>query len=168
MVLIVVIIYHQHYTNFTRFREPGVMSGGLRPPILDLACSTSFPVTENDIEHCVLILQRVMSWGFVRLCHWQGVMSGGFMSANRFDWRTQANQHTCIGTRSVFYSHCQPKCAVAHSAWSMNDFKTEMYQVLRTSSTSIRVQSTKYKVQVKYASATQVSLCIAVIITTNK
>jgi len=44
----------------------------------NLAFRTPFPVAENDIVHCVLILQTVMYWGFVRQCHWPGVvMSGG-------------------------------------------------------------------------------------------
>ena len=43
----------------------------------NLAFRTPFPVTENDIVHCVLILQGIMSWGFIRLCHWQGGSDAG-------------------------------------------------------------------------------------------
>ena len=41
----------------------GVMSGELRPPILKFSFQNPFPVTENDIVHCVLILQGVMFGG---------------------------------------------------------------------------------------------------------
>ena len=51
----------------------------------NLSFRTPFPVTENDIVHCVLILHGVMSWGFHPALPLTGVMSGGFMSANRSD-----------------------------------------------------------------------------------
>ena len=36
---------------------------------------TPFPVTENDIVHCVLILQGLCPGRFVLPCHWQGVLT---------------------------------------------------------------------------------------------
>jgi len=36
------------------------MSGGLRPPTLKCIFQNPFPVTENDIVHCVLILQGLL------------------------------------------------------------------------------------------------------------
>jgi len=67
-----------------------VMSGGLRPPILKF--SFQKPLSWNRKRHrtlCSIILYRELcSGGFVRPFHWQGVltqgvMTGGFMSANR-------------------------------------------------------------------------------------
>ena len=49
----------------------------------NLAFRTPFPVTENDIVHCVLILQG-LSWGFhLALPLTGGFWPRGFMSANR-------------------------------------------------------------------------------------
>jgi len=60
------------------------MSGGLRPPILKISFGAPFSVTENDIVHCVLILYRGYVLGVSSgLATDRGVMSGGFMSANR-------------------------------------------------------------------------------------
>jgi len=62
--------------------KQGVMSRGVYVrQSWNLAVRTHFPVTENDIVHCVLllILQVVMSWGFVRPCHWEGVLTQGIM-----------------------------------------------------------------------------------------
>jgi len=68
----------------------GVMSGGLRPPILKFSFQNPFPVTENDIIHCVLILQGGYVLGVSSGLATDpggsdpgGVMSGGFMSANQ-------------------------------------------------------------------------------------
>jgi len=50
----------------------------------NLAFSTPFPVTENDIVHRALILQGVMSWGFCpALPLTGGFWPGGIMSANQ-------------------------------------------------------------------------------------
>jgi len=56
-------------------------------PILKFSFQNPFTETENDIVHCVLILQGVMSWEFRPALPLAGGsdpggMSGGVMSAN--------------------------------------------------------------------------------------
>jgi len=47
----------------------GYVRGFTSANLKNLALKTPFPVTENDIVHCVLILQGLCPGGFVRPCH---------------------------------------------------------------------------------------------------
>ena len=57
------------FQDWHMWNSPGSEPGGYVRGVYihqswNLAFRTPFPVTENDIVHCVLILQGVMSWGF--------------------------------------------------------------------------------------------------------
>ena len=57
-----------------------LMSGGFwTRQSWNLAFGPPFPVTENDIVHCVLILQGLCSGGFVRPCHTGGSDPEGYV-----------------------------------------------------------------------------------------
>jgi len=63
------------------FWTKGLYPGGeLRPSILKFSFQNPFPVTENDIVHCVLIVQVVMLWGFRPALPLRGGSDPGGMS----------------------------------------------------------------------------------------
>ena len=127
-------ITHRRLESVTPGHNPLVqnpLTGVLCPGVYvrqswNLAFRTPFPVTENDIIHCVLILQGVMSWGFRPTLPLTGgsdpgglcppiVVHGALESATVL-WRLR--NHCNIIVDNTFRDYCYADLAVSSLAIS--------------------------------------------------